>query len=402
METRLLHNLRIEAREMTRYRFLGQARSLLKIARHLRGNPALMMQRYIGLRGPRKFSASEVFSLGFLDPKFSRDELAKYCSKEQAWPIYETLNRHDDLILLNDKARFHERCDSLSLPILRCAAVLLREDILHLRAQIAQGEFAGFDSLLARLPERFVAKPSFSYQGHGIQFFNKDRDGLALMGGGRQLPDTFVEGLWASFDAPEPGGQGSARGDQSVMLQQVGLAHPSVAALSGQEIMQSLRICTVVDGMGEASILFAFMKIIAGDNLIDNFQKGATGNLIAYVDEMSGRVHKVIGNDPKLGIIRTLTHHPDTRAALIGFHVPFWTEACALALRAAAGFRNTRAVGWDIGITPYGPVLLEGNGTWDPIAPLYRPLPSLSNNPRTPASGALGGLASNSADCASR
>jgi hypothetical protein len=59
-----------------------------------------------------------------------------------------------------------------------------------------------------------------------------------------------------------------------------------------------------------------------------------------------------------------ITAHPLTGVELIGFKVPFWEECKALAKKAAALNPQNKSIGWDIGITNNGPVLIEGNHDW--------------------------------------
>ena len=56
---------------------------------------------------------------------------------------------------------------------------------------------------------------------------------------------------------------------------------------------------------------------------------------------------------------------PGTDGSFVGFQLPYWADAKDLALRAAA-FPWARAIGWDIGISERGPVLIEGNWRWSP------------------------------------
>ncbi|MBN9282025.1 MAG: hypothetical protein J0H37_07220, partial [Hyphomicrobium denitrificans] len=53
-------------------------------------------------------------------------------------------------------------------------------------------------------------------------------------------------------------------------------------------------------------------------------------------------------------------------AELEGFRLPDWTLVTELALRAARTFLPLRTIGWDIALTPDGPVIVEGNRWWDP------------------------------------
>jgi hypothetical protein len=58
--------------------------------------------------------------------------------------------------------------------------------------------------------------------------------------------------------------------------------------------------------------------------------------------------------------------HPDTGHTLHGSKVPFWQESLDLVQRAhRLAFPNFATLGWDVVITPDGPLLLETNSGWD-------------------------------------
>ena len=57
------------------------------------------------------------------------------------------------------------------------------------------------------------------------------------------------------------------------------------------------------------------------------------------------------------------THHPLTNYPLVGFKVPFWQETIDMLRKAAGVVPQVGYVGWDVAITPSGPVIIEGNTT---------------------------------------
>jgi hypothetical protein len=67
---------------------------------------------------------------------------------------------------------------------------------------------------------------------------------------------------------------------------------------------------------------------------------------------------------PKYGSQRVEVH-PDTGTRFSGLQMPFWKEVLDLCTRAARVTPNLRSVGWDIALTPEGPVIVEGNPDWD-------------------------------------
>ncbi len=62
--------------------------------------------------------------------------------------------------------------------------------------------------------------------------------------------------------------------------------------------------------------------------------------------------------------MQTVERHPDSGLAIAGFKLPQWREVSALVIRAQQSVPNLRSAGWDVAVTPDGPVLLEANLTY--------------------------------------
>ena len=62
----------------------------------------------------------------------------------------------------------------------------------------------------------------------------------------------------------------------------------------------------------------------------------------------------------------TVSAHPKTKIPFEGVRLPFWAEACHLVRQTAVKFIPIRTIGWDVALTPDGPVIVEGNIWWDP------------------------------------
>lgn len=60
---------------------------------------------------------------------------------------------------------------------------------------------------------------------------------------------------------------------------------------------------------------------------------------------------------------RVYEKHPITNAPLVGLQLPFWKEIKMMLEKAAFEVPQVTYVGWDIAITPNGPILIEGNTT---------------------------------------
>ena len=99
------------------------------------------------------------------------------------------------------------------------------------------------------------------------------------------------------------------------------------------------------------------------DTFVHNFGDNAVIDSSSFVllDE-KGRSFMAC---PK-GYEQKLTHHPDTGAPLVGIQLEGSEDVKALALEASRKFGFMGTIGWDIGLTRDGPVIIEGNNLWGP------------------------------------
>ena len=63
--------------------------------------------------------------------------------------------------------------------------------------------------------------------------------------------------------------------------------------------------------------------------------------------------------------------HPDTNVGLTGVVIPQWSEVTRLILRASETVPGFLVQGWDVALTPRGPVLLEVNWVGDVDLPQH-------------------------------
>ena len=57
--------------------------------------------------------------------------------------------------------------------------------------------------------------------------------------------------------------------------------------------------------------------------------------------------------------------HPDTHVVFKDFEVPYYKEAEKMAVELHKRLYRCHSVGWDIAITPNGPIFIEGNSRWE-------------------------------------
>ena len=132
--------------------------------------------------------------------------------------------------------------------------------------------------------------------------------------------------------------------------------HQDLARLHPQSI-NTLRIVTLLTGgpgSWKPNCVYAVIKTGCGGRRVDNLE---SGGLFCPIDQKAG----TICGPGHTSDLRVLDHHPDTGIPLVGYQIPFVKEAVDLCLKAALVEPRMRYIGWDVCITPNGPVIVEGN-----------------------------------------
>lgn len=142
--------------------------------------------------------------------------------------------------------------------------------------------------------------------------------------------------------------------------------HAALAALSDGPLVD-LRIITGLDPPGRAHLVAAYALLPCTD------PAGRRWYAMSEIALGDGSLVRTT-----LAGLQPLHEHPNTGVRLDGIAVPDWPRCRDLTLAAhAAAFPRFAFLGWDVAPTPDGPVLIEANDGWDPVAPqlaLGRPL----------------------------
>lgn len=125
---------------------------------------------------------------------------------------------------------------------------------------------------------------------------------------------------------------------------------PEMAALCPTSI-NTLRIVTFRDDR-DVHTLARVLKMGNGGD-VDNF---SGGGMYTMLDEDGTAHYPAFDGDGAV-----FSSHPLTNTAIIGFRVPQWEAVGALVASLAQEVPEIPYVGWDIAITPAGPVVVEGN-----------------------------------------
>jgi hypothetical protein len=140
--------------------------------------------------------------------------------------------------------------------------------------------------------------------------------------------------------------------------------HPTLAEVAG-EALGTVRVVTVRGEDGPAP-LYAVWKLPARAAMSDSSWQD--GNMQALVDLASGRVLRCVRGSAL--DLESVEVHPDSGRTLVGLQMPHWPEVISAAVAAHTLFPDHGVLGWDIGITAEGPVILEAND--NPFHMLYQ------------------------------
>jgi hypothetical protein len=311
----------------------------------------LATARALGVALRARYTPEEAFALGLLLPGTDAAAHRRHISTSRMVRIYNRLNPPAWRVVLDDKSIFYRLCAAAELPIPRLYGLFLRGRAgWSYAGAFPEGRAAWLRFFEEDCPGEFVIKPTLGRVGRGVRVLVRREDGFQENG-------TRVLGAGALYDELMTLG----RYDTFVIQERL-KNHPAFQELTGTEALQTARVHTLLEPGGKAKVLYACLRLISGSNFFDNFRKGTTGNLIAHIDIDSGTLRRAVTARYGKGF---LPIEPGAEPRTEGFALPLWSESLALVRRVAPIFSPLRHVGWDVAITPRGPVLLEGNHTAD-------------------------------------
>ena len=261
----------------------------------------------------RKFGAGyfDYVTFGFWD--LTDEQRATYVTRIVSKKLVEHLNNMEYEHYFNDKEEFDTVFGEFA-----------RRDFLNFRTA-SKEEVKAF----ADKHERIFSKPAHGSCGNGCRIVDPAQ--------------------YADFDAFYE----SLQQDDAWLLEEVLQQHPQNAEVY-PNAMNCLRLITLIDSQGEPHVIFATQKYGLNGRVVDNYGFGCR------VDLETGKICSPgVSGDGSLGIV--YHEHPMTHVKLMGREIPCFFEACETVKKAAMKFPKMRYIGWDVGITPEGPAIIEGN-----------------------------------------
>ncbi|CAN0355576.1 unnamed protein product, partial [Ectocarpus sp. 4 AP-2014] len=177
----------------------------------------------------------------------------------------------------------------------------------------------------------FFLKPISDYGGRGCFLITKENLDLNIKSHGKEIIEKDYLG------------------------QQVLEQHESINQIN-PSCINTIRMETYIDTKGQVHILSGFIRFGNGKSVVDN---ASSGGFYVGIDMEKGTLKNLGRQLIRYGGQR-FTRHPHTNFEFGGFKLPFFKESCSLILQMVNHIPDG-LIGWDIAITPKGPVVIEGN-----------------------------------------
>ena len=264
--------------------------------------------------------------------------------------VRPVLNDGGAKVLTENKWVFYRYADGFGLPVPRTLGLF---DPVHGVTWDGERSLRTVQDVVTELRRQqsdgLVLKPAGGGRGSNVLVLDAiDHDtGQAITRTGEQID---LQATLASLDLT------GMRGVSGYVLQEPVRNHEELAELAPWAA-NTVRIQTFITGEGSVVVQGAVLRLGRRGGMVDNY---SLGGLSVPVDPATA----TLGRGVLPGSTDRLTRHPDTGVEFTGRQVPRWAETVDLCLRAARLFPGLRSLGWDVVITPSGPVLLEGNADW--------------------------------------
>jgi len=134
-------------------------------------------------------------------------------------------------------------------------------------------------------------------------------------------------------------------------------SHPALAILA-PNVLNTVRVVTLREEKVE--IVSAAFRVALGEGPTDNFSQGGLTAPIELDSGVRGEATRLVGGFP----VRYQTH-PRSGERIQDLELPDWQAVLSVVRQAAAVISDLRCLGWDIGLTSEGPVILEANARFN-------------------------------------
>lgn len=321
------------------------ASQMVHVARKYGVSPLTQMREMFALRhGPGKIALPEYYALGLYTLELSMAQKREHVGRISNWKLNDAMNiprLTESRVFCNDKVMYTALLRQLGFPTTETQAVLHKSrgfgDQRVLRDRTALRRFLSEE---ARYP--LFGKPAEGRAAIGsAMMLGVEGDAIRLSDGRLLDLDRFCDEIWSNFH-------------DGYLLQTCLEQHAALRSMSGNAV-STLRLVTVRDG-DTASVFYTLWKVPSPKAMSDNFWQ--SGSIATPVDA-DGRVGcgwYGMGCER-----RKAETHPASGERFDSVVIPDFADYARMACDAHMLFPEFGLVGWDIAITPDGPVMVEFN-----------------------------------------
>jgi hypothetical protein len=332
---------------------------LVRVAREHGVGPFRQLGQVLSLLVKRSgLHTSEYYDFELYNPRYTAQERAQFLGTKGSRKLNLRLSpkpvqQHFDL--MNDKTMFAAMLSGLGLRATETQAVVGRNRSFGTTPVLRDVDaIRRFLTTQARFP--VFGKPVFGSMSVGsalIEGLEADGETLRLGNGKTVALEAFAQEVLEHH------------GQRGFLFQSAVRQHEALSEIAGPAL-GTIRVVTVPEEEGCPRVLYVLWKIPSPKAMSDNFWQD--GSMLAQVDLETGEVLRCRqGTGPDTALIES---HPVTGKPIVGAHIPYWSEVKALAEQAHGIFPAVGVMGWDIGISEDGPVIVEGNNA--PFHTLYQ------------------------------
>lgn len=142
------------------------------------------------------------------------------------------------------------------------------------------------------------------------------------------------------------------------VIQQRIYQHPELNRMYPHAI-NTIRLITLRKG-DDILLASGTFRMGAGGNRFDNWAGGGIG---VGLNVKTGQLDEE--GTYRLGFGGRVAAHPETGVVFRTYKIPFYREAAELVVQMHSFFYGVHSIGWDVAVTQDGPVVIEGNNSWD-------------------------------------
>lgn len=279
-------------------------------------------------------------------------------TSESKWPgkrarqYINLLNPLEHIGETDDKIRFAKTCLKEMIQAPAICGIFKPGGEFHSLEEGSQCPLSWETFLDTCVCDDFVVKPQFGYGGNLVYVFHKENDRIQSSDFGTMTSHQFYEKLITLYTSCP------------ALIQERVYNHSDLENLFQVKVLTTVRVNVIRKEKGDDHVFFALIKFPGKDREIDNFGSGKSEGITGEVNIETGTIETTIqGVEHEFGF-KIITHHPVTGTQIQGVKIPLWKQTCELAIHASSEMKHLRSVGWDIGITPHGPRIIEGNSAW--------------------------------------